>query len=417
MPECSPFCGWRYNPEKVEIKNIVAPPYDVVSEEEKLYYQNLSPYNVFHLELPQSYSKAQKLLQKWIEEEILIKDPYPSLYFYEISFPFHKKILNRRGIILLVKLSSFKNGTILPHEKTYSKVTAERFKLLKHTCFQFSQVFGLYEDPSLESFKDWGKDFIPLYEVKFKDEVHRLYKLENSIFIKNYLKFLYSKKIYIADGHHRYITALKFKQYLDKLLGKEERRDYNFIVMYLCALEDKNLIMLPTHRVFYLENPNQFLTKILDYCEMVKELFPEELFQIDLHFEKRLQEFGIYIQNSLKIFRIKPIFWKKIFKKEPILSEVPLYNFLQILSEILGKSEEKIKEEKKVEFFSELIKLKEKVDKNSHLAVGILFPSISPLVLKKVTQANKLMPHKSTFFYPKILTGMVFNQIKGEVLT
>ncbi len=416
MPECSPFCGWRYNPEKVEIEKIVAPPYDVVSEEEKLYYQNLSSYNVFHLELPESYSKAQKLVQKWIEEKILIKDPYPSIYFYELSFPFNQKTLNRKGIILLVKISPFNKGLILPHEKTYSKVTSDRFKLLKHTYFQFSQIFGLYEDPYMESLKDWGKGFTFLYEIKIKEETHKLYKLDNPELIKKLLILLFPKKIYIADGHHRYITALKFKSYLEKLLGKNEKKDYNFTVMYLCPLEDENLLMLPTHRVFYVENLQKFLSCLSNYTEVIKELPLEELTRVELHFKEKSQEFGVYTQKSLKIFRIKPCFWEKILQKEHILWEVPLYNFLQILKEILKKSEEKLKEEGKVEFTSDLQKVKELVDKNLTSAVGIIFPTISPLILKKITQANKLMPHKSTFFYPKILTGMVFHQIKGEIL-
>lgn len=416
MPVCSPFCGWRYNPEKVEIEKIVAPPYDIVSEEEKLYYKSLSPYNIFHLELPQNYVKAKELVQKWIEEKIIFQDSYPSLYFYELSFSFNQRRFTRKGIILLVKLSSSKSGVIFPHEKTYPKVTADRFKLLKHTFFQFSQVFGLYEDPSLESFRNWGENFTLLYEVRFKEELHRLYKLENSFFIKKFLTFLFPKKIYIADGHHRYTTALKFKNYLEKVWGRNEKKDYNFIVMYLCALEDENLLMLPTHRVFYLENSQNFLSKLLTYSEIIKELPPEELPRIDLHFENKSQEFGVYLPESLKIFRVKPAFGTKIYKKDFLLWEVPLYNFLQILEEIFEKPEEKFKEEGRVEFLSDLEKIKEKVNQNLPSAVGILFPSISPLILKKIAQANKLMPHKSTYFYPKILTGLVFNQIKGETL-
>ncbi|MCD6489845.1 MAG: DUF1015 domain-containing protein, partial [Thermodesulfobacterium sp.] len=227
MPECLPFCAWRYNPEKVKIEKVVAPPYDIVSKEEIRKFKIKSPYNIFHLELPEDYKKAKDLLESWINSEILIKDKTPGIYFYELKFSYQNRNFIRKGFILLVKLSSFEEEKIFPHEQTYSKITDDRFKLLKTTHFQFSQVFALYEDPLLETLKAVDKNKKFLYRIQFGYEEHKIYKISDKKLIKNLLEVLKSKKFYIADGHHRYKTALRFKEYMESIYGKSSSKDYN----------------------------------------------------------------------------------------------------------------------------------------------------------------------------------------------
>lgn len=413
MPECLPFCAWRYNQKKVNIKKVIAPPYDVVSEEEIREFKNKSPYNIFHLELPDNYDKAKEILENWIKSQILVRDEIPGIYFYELEFLYQGKVSIRRGFILLVKLSSFEEGKILPHEKTYPKVTGDRFELLKITKFQFSQIFALYEDPFFETFKRVNENKELLYEVKFQKEKHRLYKISEKKIIKELLGFLKDKIFYIADGHHRYETALKFKEYMESVYGKDPNKDYNYTAMYICPIEDKNLLMFPIHRAYYLDKPEELLKKFYKFAELKKTLEMNKNFDLNHFFEKAYQEWAILFGGKIKIFCLKEEIFENFKKEDPLFSEIPLYNFLQIFEKILSIKEENLKEEGKVKFISDKKELIEEV-KNG--ALGVAFPFISPEILKKVAQAKRLMPHKCTYFYPKILTGLILNEVSGKYL-
>lgn len=412
MPKCLPFCGWRYNPKNVEIKEVVAPPYDVVTEEEKRYYKNLSPYNIFHLELPEDINLVKNHVKTWIEKNILIKENGPCLYFYEIEFKHQKKTYIRKGWVLLVKLHRFEEGIILPHEKVYKKVTEERLKLLKTTSFQFSQVFGLYEDPDLNTLQPEKKSL--LYEVAHNNEYHKFYKVDFQEEIKKVTSFLRDKKIYIADGHHRYTTALEFKEEMEKIYGKDENKDYNYIAMYLCAVDDPNLLILPTHRVYYLKDVNSLLEKFKSFFEFSKELNlnREILFQDIFSDPKR--EMIFTFKGKTFLGRIKPYILEKIKNEEPVLSELALYNFLWIAEKVLGITEELLREKGLVEFTADFQKIFEITKVKEGL--GIIFPPISKESFKFVTLTKKRMPHKATFFYPKILTGFVLYEITGKSL-
>jgi uncharacterized protein (DUF1015 family) len=414
MPECLPFCAWRYNPEKVKIEEVVAPPYDIVSEREIEEFKNKSPYNIFHLELPEDYNKAKELLENWEKSKILIRDEFPAIYFYELEFIYQEKTFIRKGFILLVKLSPFEEGEILPHEKTYPKVTTDRFELLKVTQFQFSQIFALYEDPQLKTIKNIKTKYKePLYEIKQKNETHRLYKIFDKEFIKGLLKFLKNKKFYIADGHHRYETVLRFKEYMENIYGRNPYKDYNYTSIYICPMEDKNLFMFPTHRVYYFENPEEVIKKFFQFAKVKKSLEIDKNFNFNHFFEKVPCEWAILFGKEIKIFTLKEEIFEAIKKEDSLFSEIPLYNFLQILEKILNIKEEDLKEKGKVKFISGKEELIEEVKKG---ALGVAFPFISPVILKKVSQAKKLMPHKCTYFYPKILTGLILNEVSGKSL-
>ena len=413
MPECLPFCAWRYNQEKVRIEDVVAPPYDIVSEEEIKKFKNKSPYNIFHLEIPENYNKAKETLKNWIKSQILIKDQIPGIYFYELKFLYQEKTYIRKGFILLVKLSPFEECNILPHERTYSKVIDDRFELFKITKFQFSQIFALYEDPFLETLKSINRNKELLYEINFQKETHRLYKISEKKLIKELLMFFKNKTFYIADGHHRYETALRFKKYMENIYGKNSNKDYNYTAMYICPMEDKNLLIFPTYRAYYLEKPEELLKRFFEFAELKKDLEINKNLDLNHFFEKTSQEWAVFFENKIRIFGLKEEIFENIKKEDPLFSEIPLYNFLQIFEKILNIKEENLKNAEKVKFIADRETLIEEVKKG---ALGIAFPSISPMILKKVAQAKKLMPHKCTYFYPKILTGIILNEVSGKDL-
>jgi len=410
MPECLPFCGWLYNLSKVNPEEVLAPPYDVVTPEEIELYKNKSPYNIFHLELPESEKSARALLESFIREGIFLQNSSPSLYYHELSFQYQGKSYLRKGLILLVKLHPFEEGKILPHEKVYPKVTENRLELLKATHFQFSQIYGLYEDPELFTLKSLPEE-IPFYlEVNHLSETQRLAKIKDRHTIQRIISYLKDQRIYIADGHHRYTTALKYKAHMEGLLGKDERRDYNYISMYLSPFEDENLLMLPTHRVYRLSEVEGFIKKMSDLVNLKEISLKEGLSRLTERGSKG-NSFFLTWRERLWYGELKEAFFKELKEREPELAELPLFNFLKVLEEILGENEESLKEESRVEFLADAEEVLRRAGEG-HL--GVIFPLVSPQVLKKVALKGKVMPHKSTYFYPKILTGLVLAEVSGK---
>lgn len=413
MPECLPFCGWLYNLEKVRLSEVLAPPYDVVSPEEIAHFKGKSPYNIFHLELAEDLERARELLQRFIEEKIILQNGRPTLYYHELAFNYEGKAYLRKGLILLVRLHSFEEGIILPHEKVYPKVTENRLNLLKATGFQFSQIYGLYEDPSLETLKNLSQKAEPFGEVVFEDEIQRLARIQDTGLISKITTFLKDKNLFIADGHHRYTTALKYKAYMESLYGKEKDRDYQYIAMYISPFEDENLLMLPTHRIYKLSprERESLLKRLKEVAELLEEVPSSEWRPLKEHFYGQGDCFALFDGETLKIYRLRADYFSELKRKEPDLSALPLYNFLQILEAALGTKEATLREQGRVDF---LARDEEVFQKTQGEDLGILFPRVSAEILKGIVEKKKLMPHKSTYFHPKILTGFVLNRVNGQ---
>ncbi len=411
MPNCRPFKGWLYNTKKILLNEVLAPPYDVVTSEEIKSYKEKSPYNIFHLELPETLEKGKELLESFIKEEIFFQNGSPALYYHEVLFNYEGESYLRKGLILAVRLHNFEEGIILPHEKIYPKVVEDRFQLLKTMGFQFSQIFGLYEDPDLYSLKILEEKGLFYGEASLNGEVQRLFKIQDEAVIKEILKFLEGKKIYIADGHHRYLTALKYRDYLRDCKKNLKTDNYEYIVMYLCPFEDRNLLMLPTHRFyrFSLEELRQFNSRLPEWVTLEGRFSFLNFKYFKEKYEGRADVFSLWDGRELSIYALKPERFEFLRRLFPELSSLPLFNFLQILKDILKVEEVELMGKKKVFYFSCQEKFLKK-DFSSELA--IFFPKVSSAVLKRIVSAGKLMPQKSTYFYPKILTGFVLYQVK-----
>ncbi|MCD6489674.1 MAG: DUF1015 family protein, partial [Thermodesulfobacterium sp.] len=207
--------------------------------------------------------------------------------------------------------------------------------------------------------------------------------------------------------------ALRFKEYMESIYGKSSSKDYNYISMYISPLEDENLLMLPTHRAYYLENAEELIKEMCKFANQKKTLKINESIEINQYFKDKSKEYGILFGKEIKIFSLKDKVFEDIKSRDSVFSKIPLYNFLQVFEKILKVKEEVLKEKGKVKFISDIRELLKEVSKG---ALGVVFPSISSEILKKVALSQKLMPHKCTYFYPKILTGLVLNEISGNDL-
>lgn len=411
MPECQPFCALYYNFKKVDQAKVFAPQYDIVSKEEIFFYKNLSPYNAFHLELAETPELAEHLLEEWKREEILLKDSTPAIYYYELYFTFSERRLKRRGFILLVKLHPYEDGKILPHERTFSFIKEERFSLLKTSQCYFSQIFGLYEDEELRTLNLPVEKEL-LFDVEFNKERHVVYRVKDRGFIHSIREYLQDKPIYIADGHHRYQTALAYKDHMEKTFEHKEDCDFHYAPFYLTPFEEEGLFMLPTHRHYLFSLEKTMLDSLRKYADELMEFDLTKLEDVLEHYNGKSDVFFLVNQGKGKVFRIKRKVMFEFEKIEPILSRLPLFNFLKLFERVFEQKEEELKAQGMVEFFSN--SLEKLGSKGANQGFFVLLPRVLPTVLKDVVSKGKLMPHKSTYFYPKILTGVLFYEAKGK---
>lgn len=265
MAIVAPFRALHFNPWKLErLEDVVTPPYDIIDEKNQAAFQSRNQYNMIYLDISKSpgkgdnseerYNSARKYFTKWQEEKVLIRGETPAIYLYYIDFTLPSGIrLTRKGLVALVGLSEYSEGTVKPHEETFATVTADRLRLMDTCQAQFSQIFSLYAEdganiiPTLER----GLPEKPLYEVRDTDGgKHSIWPIVDKEILDKVQELFRDKAVYIADGHHRYSTALQYRKQLQEKLGQlSARSPYNFSMMYLCHMEDPGLTVLPTHRL------------------------------------------------------------------------------------------------------------------------------------------------------------------------
>ena len=419
MNEIKPFFGWRYNPEVVDLAEVMAPPYDIVTPEEQEAYLQKNPYNVFHLELGRiephdsetenRYTRARLFWEKWRQEGILIREKEPALYLYRLRFFWQGRSLVRRGIIGLIRLAPWESGLIRPHEKTFSQVTADRLNLLRATRAQFSQIFCLYHDQTLKSIQSLEEKAETIFQVPDSQGfIHELARVTSPEVQQVVAEVFQKEVLYIADGHHRYTTALAYMKEMENQFGAQPPRCFHYVMMYLCPFEEPGLLVLPTHRLIKLDlEEKALIRKLSAFGEFEPFNEKEEIF-------KRLEglcpgEFLLVSKD--KIFLFKPRERMLARFRERLagpLKRLPVALFTSLLKEALDLEEARLKEAERLIYTPWVEEILEKAPKGWF---GFLLPATHVSALQEVADAGLVMPHKSTFFFPKILTGTVFFEI------
>jgi len=433
MAQVFPFCGLRYNNKKIkDIKTVLAPPYDVVNKEARDKFLLESKYNIFHLELPKEdkknnrnrYENAAHFLNKWKKEGVIIRDESPKIYSYEIDFKIDNKNFSRKAIVALVRVEPWENRIIRPHEKTFDKVTTDRLHLLEHTKTQFSQVFLLYRgnQKATEILKEYNTNM--LYEVEDPlGNTHKLSSISDLDCAKRLHEFFSSLPMYIADGHHRYTTALNFSRRMQEKFGSESWRAYNYIMVYMVDVNDPGLIVLPTHRIVTLSNQSEVidvLDKSRGFFDTVTKKDIEDVninslkdIKAELSKLKEKTAFAVFYVKDNKIsfefWRLKETVLKELLKNIPeVLAklDVTILNDI-VFTRVVGLDMNKDSDLSKISFTPEesnLLNLKEN-------QLFFMLNATDANEVLKVSDEGLVMPHKSTFFYPKILTGLVMNSV------
>lgn len=401
MAKIRQFRALIYNKGKVQIDKVVAPPYDVIDEKQRDKLYQLSPYNIIRLILNKSedpYTQARLTLEEWIREGILIKDERDSIYIYQQEFEYKDRTYKRLGFISLLKLEE-PGSRVLPHERTYDGPKRDRFKLLMEVKANLSPIFVIFPDPQ-NRVLNFLKEFEvkePILDFIFEGIRHKLWRCEDPNHIEELKSSMADKSLLIADGHHRYEVALAFRNAMRKDLNGEA--PYDYILSYFASAEQEGLFTLPTHRVVNLNLDWKQLLSLLSGTFYIRECRDgRELFQI---LEKGDScTFGIYIKGKFYYLRLKDELKEKICEPSDPLSKLSvniLHNF--IFKEILNYSGQIYYTQDEREAVS-------LVDSGKYDTCFFLNPT--PVEdIKSVAERKSLMPQKSTYFYPKVLSGLL----------
>ncbi len=408
-----------------KIGELCCPPYDIISEEERLGYIAENEYNVIRLELPKEgedvYKTAGEVLDMWRNTGVLVHEIKPAVYIYEEEFNAYNKRSSVKGIIVRVKVEEFSKGVILPHEFTLSKAKADRFNLMKATNCNFSQIYALYMDEEHTTLKTIDRLSDRKPDQKFTDSdhvTHKLWIITDEKVIEKLVNDFADRKLYIADGHHRYETALNYRNYCRENGISKEGDPQDYQMMYLVDMQHPGLVVFPTHRMVRdLESFDK--DEVLKGCE---EYFDIKKFtsvgninsELAKQYKQGKKAFGFYCgKGEWYLLVLKDI--EVMADVLPDLSEasqqldVSVLHSL-ILEKTMGIDKENMANQINLtytKFFEEAIM---KVDKGEFQCSFILNPT-RVTEIRDVAAAGEKMPQKSTYFYPKMITGMVMNDL------
>ena len=418
MAEVTPFKGILYNPQAVHAGAVMAPPYDIVSPELKEELYNKSPYNIIRVDFGKDddgdneqrnrYTRASQFLSDWLKKEVLLRDPEPSFYCYEISYELCGENKKIRGFLGAVRIEELGKGKVHPHEMTYSKPKSDRLNILRHCNANTSPIFSLYssKEKLASSILDDTSNKPPYIEASDRDGfTHRLWKISSSASTEIIREEMSDKDIYIADGHHRYETALAFRKEMeDKGMEHTGKEPFNYVLMFLSNMEEEGLTLLPTHRIIEINSDIKIKASLKKYFD-IQKVNMEGADEIELRhkmfeiMQSRGHSFGMFLTNSNNYYTLT----YKSSNLDLNLPESLKRLDVSILHKLIF---EKLLNVDHFEYEMDPDIAVERSRKGSFEAVFFLNPTRIRDV-KEVALAGHRMPPKSTYFYPKLLTGMV----------
>lgn len=428
MARVRPVRGLRYGSLIRDKSLVVAPPYDVISRADQIKLHARHPKNIVWIDYgmerggrtEEKYERAGATLEMFIAEEILVQDEKPSFYYYEQEFQLEGMgTLVRKGFICGLLLEKFGEGKVFPHERTLLSPKVDRLSLMQNTRTATSPIFGIYDDdenvvPVL--FRETTERIDP--DVAVIDDVgvtHRMWVVCDERLVGDVEGVLEQKNIFIADGHHRYETALAYRDWMRERAGSDWDSAWNYVLIFLSASGDDGLIILPTHRGVYglKQDTVDSLIEKLQACFSVQRIEGgvEDMVKEVSEAKEQSHRFGLvdgrgacYLLTVEDPDTIEAKNLSSLPKAERNLDVSLLHGI--ILEKILAIGPEEIASGDKVKFYKDVkIGLRDLETKD----IQFLF-YLNPLTMQQfieVSESGVILPQKSTYFYPKILTGLV----------
>lgn len=435
MAIIKPFRGLRYNQDTIkDISLVVTPPYDVISPQDQERYYQMHPNNIIRLDfgkdLPRDneevnkYTRAAEFFQSWRKNGILRQEEAPVIYIYDQEFSCGKRQLVRRGFIALVKLEPFDKGYIYPHEQTLSGPKADRLKLTRSCRANLSSIFALFPDENNVIDTYLSTITITKPEVDFVDNTgvgNKLWAIKEKQDIDKLVSLMKEKPLFIADGHHRYETSLTYQEQMRKDNGKlADDLPLDYVMMVCVSMSNPGLQILPAHRL--IRNIKEYSSDQILYS--LRESFEVESLGKDcpvndcmskLYQDTRDHTFIMYIGQEDNFYKL----W---LRREESLDTVfahdhPEWRHLDtgilhgmIINKILGINSFDVTMKDYVKYVKDESEAVSLVRSNQYQLAFFLKPTRIQQV-REIAMARKVMPPKSTYFYPKLITGIVINTL------
>lgn len=426
MADIKPFKGLYYNGKKADLKKVVMPPYDIIKDKDvESYYKN-DPFNIIRIDkgleeqgddqAANKYTRAADFMGEWIIDNVLDRDDKDSFYLYtqEYKMPDGKK-KEMISFFAAVKIEEYENRVILPHERTHDGPKADRLELMRRTYSNTSPILGMYPDREKKVHRlllAKVKKLKPFISFKdLKGIKVRLWKLSEAKVISALCAMFKNKQLYIADGHHRYETAMFFRDEMRKKTGTMQT-PYDRILMCLISVEHSNISILPTHRVF------KAFREFDPECALMKQYFAVKKIKNAAALKKIMLKktakkyLGVLKDKKAWLLELKIAPYKKLVSKAGHIMEYymlsPSILHTLIFDRILGIPEKEIFGG--ITYTQDMDEAVSYVTKENYKAAFLVQPATTEDV-RIISQKKEVMPQKSTYFMPKLITGILINKM------
>jgi len=410
MAEILPFKALRYNESKfATVSKVICPPYDVIHVPE--YHKLLGRHanNIVRVELPlqqgktDRYKVAADFLAKWQKQRVLMEDKAPGYYGYEQRFSVNGENFVRRGFFAALKLETPGKGRIRPHERTFPKHKQDRLLLMRATHANVSPIFGIFFDKQKKAAALLAQRMAEKPLVTSRDDrgvTHKLWSWTDADAVKTLTQVVRAEDVLIADGHHRYETAWNYAQERRAKDRGAKRKGYQYVMTFLCPLADPGLVIQPTHRAVRLpegvaNDPASWEKRIAPYFSMQK---------VD-GLTALLARLRTTTESSALAFvhQAGKLYWLRSKAKGPSLPVVAMHE--GILKDVPLEN---------ISYGQHPKEMVENLQRGEANAVFLL-PPPDKEAFARICKAGRLLPQKSTYFYPKLATGLVMRSLDGEV--
>lgn len=421
MIDLRPFRALHYDPAVAgNLADVIAPPYDVIddAERERLYAR--SPNNVVRLILNRSadrYAAAAADMAAWRRRGVLVQDREPGLHYYVQDFALADGSRRQRsGLMAAVRLEPFAAGSILPHERTFASAKADRLKLMTACRANLSPIFGVYPGglDGLDAAREQAAAHAAWIDVTDHGERHRVWRITDPAACERIVAGLRPATVFIADGHHRYETALAYRDQRRADGDTDANAPHNFMLMYLCPMDDPGLVILPTHRVWRGPLPADWWARVETPFAM-QAVDAHEVFA-RLERDMRPGTLGLHRADGTYLLHLRDMSAvdRSLAAVHPVVRHLEvsiLDGFL--LGESLGIDCVRAGQEGMLGFTHDDRQALAAVDRDGATA-AFLLRSPRMTEVEEACRAGQTMPQKSTYFFPKLQTGLVFHLLDAD---
>jgi len=422
LVDVRPFKSIRYTRKAGNAENLITQPYDKIDFQTQKEYYEKSPYNYCRLILPieeNKYQIANQRVIQWLKEGIMSKETKPALFVSRQEFTLDGKKHQRTGLIVAMRLYPYSENMVFPHEITYKAPKTDRLNMLRAVQKDLESVFLIYQDQekkTIDFFEETAKT-MPIIEVTDSLQVrHTVWVVTDSKKIRRMQKFLSAKTMVITDGHHRYESALAYRDEMRKKGNWTEDSAFNFHMSYLVPVQEEGLIVLPTHRLLKDYTLTDDLVHAIKFFFDVAEVEPN-VDALEIFLKNHVNEHAFCVYDGLKAYGLLLKHDKAVydFVNANVSGETKIFDVI-ILRDIVFRFILKTGELNMDENILYVRWTREAVEKvnRGEASIAFLVNPISAKTVAEIAQQHELLPEKSTDFYPKLASGFIMMDISAS---